>query len=129
MSEMLTGIYEGVIDLDDILSHVVGRTLDDQPVKKGRQLLVSIVQKRVGHEMDVKPSDIEVDTADVLPGAGDESCAWNIEVWWRVFCDQCDWTACVQDRFDGNVCEVHYQDAVLQSEADDLNDDIAIGLI
>ena len=129
MTELLAGVYDGRIDLDDILSHVVGRTLDDQPVSKGRVLLCSIVQSRVGHEMDVKPSDVEVELADIMPIPGDESFAWAIEVYWKVFCDSCDYTACVQTRFDSNVCNVHYQDAVLQEEADNLNDDIAIGLI
>ena len=127
--EILAGVYEGRIDLDDILSHVVGRTLDDQPVSKGRVLLTNIVQSRVGHEMDVKPSEVEIDAIDIMPLPGDESFAWTIEVYWKVFCSQCDYTAIVQDRFDEPVCNVHWQDAVLQEEADNLNDDIAIGLI
>lgn len=128
MTELLAGVYEGGIDLDDILSHVVGRTLDDQPVSKGRILLTNIVQSRVGHEMDVKPSEVEVEAVDIMPKPGDESFAWEISVYWRVFCDDCDYTAVVQDKFDGNVCEVHYQDAVLSEEADLINDDRAIGL-
>lgn len=123
------GIYEGAVTPTELVNWAIGLTLDDQPVPRGSliQMLVEVVKKRVGHDEDLRPLDIDVEYAD---HEWDRANGWfGIKVGWRAVCAQCGFTATQQNVYDEPLCLDHFLESMEQDRADLDNDDRAIGLL
>ena len=122
---MRQGTYEGGITLNDVRSHSISKTLADEPVRYGGAILIDIAIKRVAHELDRNPRDFEVLYHDVEYQPDYE---WEVEVAWWIGCDFCEYIAVDMDKFTGDLCPVHYEEALAQEHADLENDDIKSGI-
>jgi hypothetical protein len=123
--EQLTGTFRREFDINDVRSHSIKQTLADEPVRYGGAILVDMAIAEVAHEMDRNPRDFEVSYHD-FDSLG--SLSWWVEVGWWIGCNYCEYPAVKQDHFDDDLCNIHYDEAGKQAQADNENDDIALGL-
>lgn len=126
---LLNGTYEGYVSLNDVRSHSISRTLADEPVRYGGAILIDIAIARVAHDIDRNPRDFEVQAHDfqVQP----DGVSWDVSVSWWIGCDFCEYTAVdvgLALEFTGDLCPVHYEEALAQEHADLHNDDIKSGI-
>ncbi len=127
MSDALTGIETMDIHIEGVRDYVTLATLADQETpREGMNLLRAIVKHKLAVKWDISdPNDIEVEAWDI---ERDGMLYWQTEMWWRVYCDQCEQTAIHQTDMSGNACQHHYDEAWKQEQADLDNDDRAIGM-
>ena len=130
--ELMVGCYYGTITLDDIISHSVSMTLADEKVSHGGLILRDMAVRRVAHEHDVQPRDIEIlsfDSMHVLSPREMKEPAevWDIEMDWVVWCFACSQMAAFDNP--NRMCHTCERDAYEQELADQENDDRAIGLV
>ena len=123
--KQLAGTTRIDVDINDVRSHSIIRTLADEPVRYGGAILVDMAIAKVAHEMDRNPRDFEVSHHDY---DHTDSLSWWVEVGWWIGCNYCEYPAVDQRHFDDDVCAVHYDEAGRQAQADNENDDIALGL-
>jgi len=121
----LTGTTRIDVDINDVRSHSISRTLADEPVRYGGAILVDMAIAHVAHEMDRNSRDFEVSYHDF---DHTDSLSWWVEVGWWIGCDFCEYAAVEQDYFDTDLCAVHYDEAGKQAQADLENDDIKSGI-
>ena len=121
----LSGRARRDVDINDVRSHSIKKTLADEPVRYGGAILIDIVVSQVAHEMDRNPRDFEV---SYHKSGSLDSLSWWVEVEWWMQCDQCEYPAVEQDRFDADLCNVHYFEEGQIAQADLENDDIKAGM-
>ncbi len=114
-----------VITLDDIRSHIITKTLADEPIARGGLVLQDIAANRVAWSWDVKPDDVNL---TAFSSTQIEPFAWQVRFLCSVTCRWCDRVATHQTDFSSNLCELHLQEAWAEDVADLHNDDRAIGL-
>ena len=129
--EILSGTFYGTIALQDIISHSVNMALADEKVSQGGLILRDIAVRRVAHEHDLRPSEVEIQTWDqqhvLSPRPGHEpDDVWDVEMSWLVWCALCGDQVAFSNP--GTLCRTCHDDAYEQELADQENDDRAIGM-
>jgi len=122
---LLQGTKRTDLDINDIRSWVVAKTLADEAAPYGVALMIESVMRQVAHDMDRHVKDYEIMYHD-FDHTGPLS--WWIEVGWTILCDECEYVAWDQDLIDLDLCKVHFNNALEQEKADLENDDIALGM-
>lgn len=129
--EILSGTFYGTITLDDIISHSVSMTLADEKVSHGGLILRDMAVRRVAHEYDLRPNEVEIQTWDqqhvLSPRPMKEpEDVWDIEMDWLVWCSACGEQVAWSNH--ETMCRTCERDAYEQELADQENDDRAIGM-
>ena len=123
-------VYESV-SIVDLTMMVISRTLADEPVPITNQgLFVEWATFREAHNNDLKPSDLEIESVDIMAKSPD-GFYFSIEMTWWVSCNWCELVAqhLWSNIEDGNFnCREHGEEALAQDLADQHNDDVALGL-
>ena len=115
-------------DINDVSAYIISRTLADQPVSHGQAILVDMALKAIAHREDIKEDDLRVEYHDIGNLTGnDSSLTWWVELGTTIECIECDYPATEQTKFTTPLCPVHYREALAQAQADNENDDIALG--
>jgi hypothetical protein len=123
--ERLAGTARRDIDINDVRSYSISKTLADEEVRYGGAILIDMVIAKVAHEMDRNPRDFEVSHHNF---GHTDSLSWWVSVEWWIECNHCEYPAVEQGTFDDDLCNVHYHEAGSQAQADLENDDIKAGV-